>query len=419
MKIDVAVVGGGPAGLSAALFAKAKGLKMLLLEHNEKLGKKLYITGKGRCNLSNLCDIQDFLSHVPRNPRFLYAALTFLPPAKLLDWFDQLCLYTVVERGRRVFPASQKASDVTKALSKSLCPDEVRLNTKVKSLLIEHNVCKGVLLESGEAIHASSVILATGGLSYPVTGSTGDGHKMAMNAGHAITPLSPSLTGIDTDDAWCKQIQGLSLKNISLVATWPKKGKFSEQGELLFTHYGISGPLALSLSSYLSGLPLEGVSLSIDLKPALTQEVLRERLKRDIQENGRKLLSSLLPQYMPHSLAEVFPEISAVPGSIPLNQLSKAQQEALLTRLKHLPLAPVSLRSFQEAVITRGGVDIKQINPSTMQSRLVNGLFFAGELLDVDALTGGYNLQIAFSTGALAGTSAATYCNTQINSELE
>lgn len=404
--VDVVIVGGGPAGMAAALFAKAQGASVLLLEHNEKLGKKLYITGKGRCNVSNLCEREEFLAQVPRNPRFLYAALAFLPPEKLRAFLDSLGCPTVVERGRRVFPASQKASDVTRALAKGLDSQEVRLHARTKEVLQLDGRVSGVLLDSGETINANAVILATGGLSYPVTGSTGLGHGMAKASGHAVTELLPSLTGFDTLDEWPKQLQGLTLKNIALDAAWGRRGKFREQGELLFTHFGVSGPLVLSLSSLLAGQAVQDAVVTIDLKPVLNREILQNRLMDEIRQHGRQTLTSLMSSYLPGSLAALFPGLCGLQGSKPLNQLTGQERGQIIAGLKSLPIRLKSHRPFSEAVVTRGGVDVKLVDSSSMASKLVDGLYFAGEILDVDAMTGGYNLQIAFSTGALAGYSA-------------
>ncbi len=407
--IDVLIIGGGAAGLMAALAAKEQGKSLLLLEHNEKLGKKIYITGKGRCNVTNLCEVEDFLKQVPRNPRFLYAALNYLSPQGLIDKLENYGCPTVVERGKRVFPESQKASDVTKALASALSPGEVRLNTRVSDLLIKEGRVKGVKTDKGEEILANTVLIATGGLSYPVTGSTGIGHKLAREAGHTVTPLSPSLTGFNTRDEWPKALTGLSLKNVAINAAWGKKSKHQEQGEMLFTHFGISGPLCLTLSSLLAGTNVMEAEVFLDLKPALSRETLQKRLEGDILSFGRKTLSSLLPSYLPASLAALFPQIVGLNGQKPLNQLSAGDREAILSGLKRLPLRLSSHRAYTEAVVTRGGVSVKEVNPSTLMSKLVDGLYFAGEILDVDAFTGGFNLQIAFSTGALAGKSAANH----------
>ena len=395
--------------MAAALFAKAAGVSVLLIEHNEKLGKKLYITGKGRCNLSNLCDLDTFLENVPRNPRFLYPALTFLSPQKLRGWMEDLGCDTILERGNRVFPKSQKASDVTRALAGKLTPQEVRLKAEAASLIIEGNGVQGVRLSNGETLRARAVVLATGGMSYPLTGSTGDGYRMAGEAGHRVTALSPALTGLSASDAWIRSAQGLTLKNVRLMAEWGKRGQFLDQGEMLFTHFGVSGPLVLTLSSMLADVNLDRLRVRIDLKPALDRDQLKNRLALDISRSGRKQLGTILPGYLPKSLADVFPGLTGVSGEKPVSQLTGAERDALVDGMKRLPIHVTGLRPFSEAVITRGGVDVKEVNPSTMASKLVDGLYFAGEVLDVDAMTGGFNLQIAFSTGALAGESAAKF----------
>ena len=411
---DVIIVGGGPAGMTAALFAKTQGARILLLEHNEKLGKKLYITGKGSCNVTNLCEREEFLSQVPRNPQFLYAALAFLSPQRLCDWLSSLGCPTVVERGRRVFPASRKASDVTRALAAGLKTNEVRYHARVQELFVTDGQIGGVRLENNEVIQAGAVVLATGGLSYPSTGSTGLGHAMAQLVGHAVSrPLLPSLTGFDTIDEWPKRLQGLTLKNVKLLASWGKRSRFEEQGEILFTHFGVSGPLVLSLSSYLAGQDLSGVQVAIDLKPALTHEVLQKRLEEEITDHGKRTLGRLLTDYLPASLAAVYPDVIGLPAGKVLNQLTRLERAGFVEGLKRLPVRLRAHRPFSEAVITCGGVMVSQVDSSTMASKLIAGLYFAGELLDVDALTGGYNLQIAFSTGALAGYSAASRITSQ------
>lgn len=407
MRAEVIIIGGGPAGMAAALFAKRAGASVLLLEHNEKLGKKLYITGKGRCNVTNDCEQEEFLRHVLRNPRFLYAALNHLSPSGLIDLLHSLSCQTVTERGNRVFPASQKASDVTKAFAGQLAANEIRLHAQVVDIVTEGHTVTGVRLADGAIIPAKAVILATGGLSYPITGSTGIGHELAKRLGHTILPCSPSLTGFNTQDGWPKKLQGLTLKNVKLSATWPRKGKFTEQGELLFTHFGVSGPLVLSLSGFLAGSDPTAALVTLDLKPALSTAMLEERLLGDIKTNSRRTLHSLLREYLPASMAAVFPDILGLDGSITLNQFTQKDRDTLIEGFKNLPLRLHTARPFKEAVVTKGGMDVREVNPSTMASKLVGGLYFAGELLDVDALTGGFNLQIAFSTGALAGTSAA------------
>lgn len=403
----VIVVGGGASGMAAALFALRQEAQVTLLEHNEKLGKKLYITGKGRCNVTNACDLDTFLANVPRNPRFLHAAFAFLPPQALMNLLSELGCPTVVERGRRVFPASQKASDVTKALTRALAAADIRLNTHVTGITVQDGICTGVLLGNSQAIASDAVVVATGGVTYPVTGSTGDGYIYAQALGHKVSTPLPCLVPIETADAWPRQLQGLTLTNVVLQAKRGKKVLFHQQGELLFTHFGVSGPLVLSLSSYIAGLVLSELSVSIDLKPAVTHEQLMQRLNNVLAENGRKQLSSILPQFMPMSLAQVFPGIAGIKPNALCSQLTRAQRQRLIDTLKGIPLKLSAFRPLDEAVITRGGVAVSQVHPSSMQSKLVGGLYFAGEVLDVDALTGGYNLQIAFSTGALAGHHAA------------
>ncbi len=404
---DLIVIGGGPAGMAAALYAKKSGAAVLLLEQNEKLGKKLYITGKGRCNVTNQTDREAFLANVPRNPRFLYAALSFLSPEELREWLGALGCDTMVERGQRVFPVSEKASDVIKALSRGFAPEEVCLRAEAASVTAEGGRVTGVRLADGRLVPVRAVVLATGGVTYPVTGSRGAGHRMARELGHEVSGLYPSLVGLEARDAWVHELAGLSLKNIALHAVYRGKTRFQEQGELLFTHTGISGPLALSLSSVLAGASWPEADAFLDLKPALSRETLMGRLGRDIAENGRRLLSSLLPEYLPASLAKAFPRITGMDGTKKLSQLTGAERSRFADALKRLPLHLTGPGPMEEAVVTRGGVSVRDIDPSTMASKRVRGLYFAGEVIDVDALTGGFNLQIAFSTGALAGASAA------------
>ena len=410
---SILVIGGGAAGMLAALSAAEGGARVTLLERNEKLGKKVYITGKGRCNVTNAVeDREQLLRRVFRNPRFLYAALANLDNHDVMALMERLGVPLKVERGERVFPASDKASDVTAALARALqrAGVQVRLNARVTSLRLRDGACAGAVLEGGEAVAADSVILATGGLSYPSTGSTGDGHAMAEATGHAVTKCLPALTPIETRESWPAALMGLSLKNVRLAA-WqqgPKKEKklYSEMGELLFTHFGISGPLALTLSSVLPEDPA-GVRLSIDLKPALDESTLDARLLRDFKELSRKQLITVMDGLAPHALAEQLLKLAQLSPTMPVNGVTAEQRGRILRILKDVPLTPKGLRGFGEAIITRGGVSVKDVNPSTMESRRVPGLYFAGELLDVDAATGGFNLQIAWSTGALAGRCAA------------
>ena len=404
---DVLVIGGGAAGLMAALKAAQAGASVTLLEKNEKLGKKLYITGKGRCNVTNVCDTEEFLRNVPRNPRFLYAALNAFGPEDMLSLLREWGCDTKVERGRRAFPVSDKASDVTKALEKGLraLGARVLLDTSVKVLTVSGGQITGAMTEQGRLFPAKCVVLCTGGLSYPSTGSTGDGHRMARELGHSVTACVPSLTGLNTKETWPSELQGLSLRNVTLTAQSGKKTVYSELGELLFTHFGISGPLALECSAH---LPENGQGTAeIDLKPGLTVEQTEARLAREIAAAGKKRLQTVLETLLPSRMAGLFPGIIGLDGQKVCCQLSAAERRHLAEGLKALPLTLTGLRPFTEAVITRGGVAVKEITPSTMESRRVRGLYLAGELMDVDAHTGGYNLQIAFSTGALAGQSAA------------
>ncbi len=407
------VVGGGASGMLAALFAARSGARVMLLERNEKLGKKLYITGKGRCNLTNASDMEQYQRNIFRNPRFLYAAFARLDNAGMMTLVEDLGTPLKVERGNRVFPVSDKSSDVIGALKRGLEREDIdiRLNTRVARLLTEDGCCVGVTLEDGESLFADAVILATGGLSYPSTGSTGDGHAMAREAGHAVTATRPALVAIDTVESWPGTLAGLSLKNVTLSAwlTGGKKEKklYSQMGELLFTHTGISGPLALTLSSLLPE-DLSTVRMAIDLKPALDEQTLDARLLRDFREMSRKQLGSVVDGLAPRSLSEQLIRLAGLSPTLPVNAVTAQQRAALLKVLKGIELHPRALGGFNEAIITRGGVNVKEINPSTMESKLVKNLYFCGELMDVDAATGGFNLQIAFSTGALAGASAAS-----------
>ena len=406
---DLIVIGGGAAGMMAALFAAQNGCRVTLLERNEKLGKKIYITGKGRCNVTNACDTDEFLRNVPRNPRFLYSALGQLSPQDLLSLLHDLGCETKIERGRRAFPVSDKASDVTRALEKGMrqAGVHIRLNTRVQRLMAEEGKITGVQMENGEILSAGAVIVCTGGLSYPSTGSTGDGLRFAEETGHKIIPTRPSLVGLITKETWPTQLQGLALKNICLTGLSCGKIIYSEMGELLFTHFGVSGPLAIELSAHLP----EGkaAEMRLDLKPGLTPEQLDQRLTRELAAAGKKQLSTVLQTLLPRSFADLFPALCGVDGKTPCSQVNGKSRQAILQSLKALPLSIAALRPINEAIVTRGGVDTRALIPATMASRQMEGLYFAGEMIDVDAHTGGYNLQIAFATGALAGKSAAKY----------
>ena len=411
---DILVIGGGAAGMMAAVFAARAGMNVTLLEKNEKLGKKVYITGKGRCNLTNDCDRDGFLAQVPRNPRFLYSALSFFSPRDMMALLEENGCPVTVQRGKRVFPSSEKASDVTKALASLLrkLNVRIRLNSEVRNLKTEAGRITGAELPDGSFLPADAVILACGGLSYPSTGSTGDGYRFAEALGHTIVPPSPVLVGLETAETWPQSLQGLSLRNVTLTLSAGKKTLYTELGEMLFTHFGISGPLVLEASCHLPEAKAGGEhapKIFIDLKPGLTREQLDARLRRDFSDAGRKQLKSILPSLLPASLAEIFPRLCGIDASLPCSQVTAAQRETLLAGLKALPLTVRAPRPIAEAVVTRGGVSVKEIEPGTMRSKLVPNLFFAGEMIDTDAHTGGFNLQISWSTGALAGTSASNH----------
>ena len=404
----IIVVGGGAAGLMAAISASYEKKKVILLEKNEKLGKKVYITGKGRCNLTNDCDTDEFMAQVPRNPRFLYSALSFFSPQDMMSLLEGAGCPVQVQRGRRVFPVSEKASDVTRALQSCLrnAGVTVRLGAGVQSLESEGNRLSGVRLEDGSLVPARAVIVCTGGISYPSTGSTGDGYRFAEEAGHTVVPRSPVLVGLETEEAWPRMLQGLSLRNVTLTLSRKGKTLYSELGEMLFTHFGISGPIVLEASCHLPEPPA-GASLEIDLKPGLTAEQLDARILRDFSAAGKKLLRNELTSLLPSRLADLFPQLCGIPAALPCSQVTVVQRQRLVSVLKALPLTVRAPRPVEEAIVTRGGVSVRELEPGTMRSKLVPNLFFAGEVIDVDAHTGGYNLQIAWSTGALAGAGAA------------
>lgn len=407
MTFDVIVIGGGPSGMMAAGIAGSRGRNALLIEKNDRLGKKLYITGKGRCNITNSAEKDDFILHITRNPKFLYSCFNNLFNDDLIDFFSELGLRTKVERGGRVFPVSDKSSDVIKALEKHMLLNNVsvKLNTAVKSIDIRDGKAEGVVLESGERIKSSAVIIATGGLSYPLTGSTGDGYKFAKSAGHEITNLRPSLVPLVVKEEYIKEIQGLSLKNVAVRAVCDGKILFEEIGEMLFTHYGLSGPLILSASFYISERVFKHhrTFICIDLKPGLTDDELDKRILRDFDININKQFKNSLDDLLPKKIIPVIIKLSGIPENKPVNQISKEERKGLIDLLKNMKFEILDTRPISEAIITSGGINIKEVNPRTMGSKLIEGLYFAGEVLDVDAFTGGYNLQIAFSTGYTAG----------------
>lgn len=412
MQNRIIVIGGGAAGMMAAIYASRAGAEVVLLEKKEKLGKKVYITGKGRCNVTNASEREEFLRHVFRNPRFLYASLAELDNEGLMRLIESEGVPLKTERGNRVFPVSDHSSDIILALKRAMEKGnvDVRLNAGVESLLIEDGCIAGVKLETGESISANAVIIATGGVSYPSTGSTGDGYRFAEAAGHTIETPRASLVPIETRESWPANLMGLTLKNVRLTAYAAVKGKekvfYSEMGEMLFAHFGISGPLVLTLSCLMPENP-ESVRLEIDLKPALDEATLDARLVRDFRELSRKQLVAAMDGLVPHNLGLQLLLLAHLSATAPINGVTAEQRKSLVRLLKAVPLTPKRLRGFDEAIITRGGVNVKEVNPKTLESKCVSGLYFAGEVLDLDAATGGYNLQIAFSTGALAGKSAA------------
>ena len=406
---EVIVIGGGAAGLMAAVAAAEAGAQVTLLERNEKLGKKIYITGKGRCNATNACEMDAFLKNVVKNPRFLYSAFNALPPAALMEWLEQNGCPVVGEGGDRVFPQSQKASDVTRAFERALRRLNVNvcLHTRVQSVDAAGQAVTGVTLENGRQLRAGAVIVCTGGQSYPSTGSTGDGWTWLKALGHNVYPALPSLVGLESDAPWVRKLQGLSLKNVRLTLVRGKKKLFTELGEMLFTHFGLSGPLVLSASAYLTELAPEETTLSLDLKPGLSAQQLDARILRDIAAAPKKQLGNLLCGLFPARLADTMAAVCAIDPARPAGELTREERARLIGQTQNLVIPVSGTRGLNEAIVTRGGVSVKEMDPSTMESRLVSGLYVAGELLDVDALTGGFNLHIAFSTGLLAGRSAA------------
>ena len=400
---DVIVIGAGPAGLLASGVAASEGKQVLLLDKNSIVGRKLRITGKGRCNITNISEDSLFFENIPVNSKFLYSAFRNFDNYNLIDFFENLGLKTVVERGGRVFPESQKAVDVALALKKFIDNNKVIFkNEKVISLNCENEAFKTVKTTEG-FYSAEKVIIATGGMSYPLTGSTGDGYKFAKKCGHSVTELTPSLVPIEIKENFCKQLQGLSLKNVSIRLLSGNKEIYTDFGEMLFTHFGVSGPVILSASSHIR--KNGNYKIIIDLKPSLTEEVLDRRLLRDFNNNINKNFSNSLDDLMPKALIPVVINLCGIDPYKKINSITKEERGILVHTLKNIELTVTSLRPIEEAIITSGGINVKEINPSTMESKLVKGLYFCGEVIDVDGYTGGYNLQIAFSTGYLAGKS--------------
>ncbi|MDE7282385.1 MAG: NAD(P)/FAD-dependent oxidoreductase [Lachnospiraceae bacterium] len=410
----IIVVGGGAAGMMAAVSAACNGHETLLLEQNEKLGKKLFITGKGRCNVTNACEADKFFESIVSNPKFLYSAFYGFDNRQMMALLEEAGCRLKIERGERVFPVSDHSSDIIAALQRILKKRKVEicLQMKVSELLIEENTSEGskqvcgVLLENGRKEQADAVILATGGLSYPLTGSTGDGLKMAESIGHKIKNCVPSLVPFNVSEEWCTRLQGLALKNVNLIMKDGNKEVYRGFGEMLFTHFGISGPLVLSASSFYERCKKkDNIICELDLKPALSEEQLEKRVLRDFEENQNRQFKNSLNGLLPSKLVPVMIELSGILPEKKVNEVTRAERKNLVYLMKHLILHINGTRGFDEAIITQGGVSVKEVNPSTMESKIVKGLYFAGEILDLDALTGGFNLQIAWSTGHLAGDS--------------
>lgn len=404
----IVVVGGGAAGMMAAITAAGNN-KVILVERNDRLGKKLFITGKGRCNLTNACDIDRLFNAITTNPKFMYSSIYTFDNEAVIDFFNKAGLVTKVERGDRVFPASDHSSDVIGVLKTLINRNrniEVMLNTRVQDIVVKDGCVTGVKTGTGE-IKCDAVILATGGKSYPLTGSTGDGYNMAEKFGHTIKDIMPSLVPYNIKETFCKELMGLSLKNVSFCIRSGKKTIFNEQGEMLFTHFGISGPLVIKSSAYIHRYLDKELSMYIDLKPALDRAALDQRIVRDFKKNINKEFKNSLGELLPVKLIPVIIEMTAIDPYKQVNSVTREERERLVDTIKHMELTFDGLRGLDEAIITKGGINTKEINPATMESKLVSRLYFAGEIIDVDALTGGFNLQVAWSTGRLAGMCAA------------
>lgn len=404
----VVIIGAGAAGMMAAVTAADRGHDVIVLEKNDRPGKKIYITGKGRCNVTNDCPPEDLLANVVTNPKFLYSAFYSFTSQDMMRFLEKEGLPLKVERGSRVFPASDKSSDVIKTLKDAMSRRGVKVyyQTAVKELMFSEDggsVC-GVVTENGKTFVSDAVIIATGGLSYTSTGSTGDGYRLAAQAGHKVTETMPSLVPLNIKEAWCKQLQGLSLKNVRLQVKNGKKVLFEDFGEMLFTHFGISGPLVLSASARCGKfVGKKDLNIVIDLKPALSPEQLDVRILKDFEKYTNKQFRNSLADLLPNKLIPVIVSLSGIDAYKQVNEVTRAERAVLCGLLKGLTMTVDSLRGYNEAVITRGGVSVREVSPSVMASKFKRGLFFAGEILDLDAVTGGFNLQIAWSTGYLAG----------------
>lgn len=411
---NIIVIGGGAAGMMAAVAAAGQGHKVCLIEKNEKLGKKLFITGKGRCNVTNAGDMETLFANICTNEKFLYSAFYGYDNQAVMTFLKEAGCPLKIERGDRVFPVSDHSSDVISAFSRQLkkLSVEVLLNTEVTGVLTEENQFTAIKLKNGRTINADACIVCTGGISYPSTGSTGDGYRFAEENGHRLVEPKPALVPLETKEEWCRELMGLALKNVSVRLMKGKKEIYQGFGEMLFTHFGVSGPLILSASSFYvkqqgkKGKADEDVKVFIDLKPALTVEQLDKRILRDFEESKNKQFKNALNGLFPTRLIPVMIALSGIDPDKRVNEITKAERQSFAALIKAVPLTVTGTRSFAEAIITQGGISVKDINPSTMESKIVKNLYFAGEVLDLDAMTGGFNLQIAWSTGHLAGESA-------------
>lgn len=409
----VIIIGGGAAGCMAAYMAAGCGAQAVLLESTPRLMNKVRITGKGRCNLTNACDTEAFLAHIIHNPRFFRSAFARYDNQWLMELFTTLGVPLKVERGQRVFPQSDRAHDIADALAAALAERgvEVLYKTRVKSLVEKQGRITAVQCEHGRTISGDAFILASGGLSYPLTGSTGDGYALAQQVGHTVTPLQPSLAPIQVEQAWVQEVAGLSLKNVCLRAIVAGKQVFCEQGEMLFTHTGVSGPLVLSASAHLEKQTWPQTKLFIDWKPALDEGQLKQRLIREMQFAPNRGAKTMMLQLVPKSMADVMLSLAGIPAHLPCHDITKQMRAMLMAQLKRMELTVRDVGPMEGAIVTKGGIQTKEIDPKTMQSKRIQNLYVAGEVLDLDAYTGGYNLQIAFSTGAAAGTAAAQSAN--------
>ena len=405
---NVAIIGGGAAGMLAAIGAKVAGHNVTIIEKNEKLGKKMYITGKGRCNITNASDMDEIFKNVVKNNKFLYSAFYTFSNDDIVNILHEEGIETKIERGNRVFPVSDKSSDVILGLSKRLrnLNVDIMYNTQVKRVIIDNNAISGVELVNGKQMTFDAVVIATGGYSYQTTGSNGDGYKFAKDCGHTVTDIYPSLVPFNVNEEYIKELQGVSLKNVKGSFFIGNKCIYSDFGEMLFTHFGVSGPIVLSASSCITEkIEKQDVYMEIDLKPALSFDELDARVMKDFSKNINKDFRNSLNELLPKKMIPVIIELSQIDPFKKVNEITKEERKRLVTLLKQFRFKLTSTRGFNEAIITRGGVNVKEINPATMESKIVSGLYFAGEVIDVDALTGGYNLQIAYSTGYLAGIS--------------